>query len=252
MSREAQTGDIHALAGAYALDALNDIERATFARHAAECEVCAIEVAEFHETTARLAEATWSVPPPRLRRSVLEQVSRTAQTTAGGGHRAHPGRQVGEATRWRRRTAFAAAAGVLAVGGGVATWAVAQDRIGDKNAQVVAAQQESRRVSELLGAPDARLSRAGQVTVVVSPSRNSGVAILRDMPDPGPGKAYQLWMIKGLTQAEPVGLLATGQTSGTFLVGKAAGADTFGVSVEPAGGSPQPTDVRQTVSLVSR
>ena len=34
------TGDIHALSGAYAVDALDDIERAQFERHLAECPAC--------------------------------------------------------------------------------------------------------------------------------------------------------------------------------------------------------------------
>ena len=46
--------EVHTLSGAYALDALTEIERAGFARHLAECAVCATEVAEFRETAARL------------------------------------------------------------------------------------------------------------------------------------------------------------------------------------------------------
>jgi anti-sigma factor RsiW len=37
--------DIHALGGAYALDAVDDLERVAFDRHLAECETCALEVA---------------------------------------------------------------------------------------------------------------------------------------------------------------------------------------------------------------
>ena len=32
--------DIHALVGAYAVDALDDVERAAFERHLAECAAC--------------------------------------------------------------------------------------------------------------------------------------------------------------------------------------------------------------------
>ena len=37
--------DIHALCGAYAVDAVDDLERAAFDRHLADCEACAAEVA---------------------------------------------------------------------------------------------------------------------------------------------------------------------------------------------------------------
>jgi hypothetical protein len=236
--------DIHALAGAYALDALTGIERATFARHAAECEVCAVEVAELQETAGRIAEVNWSVPPPRLRRAVLDEVSRTRQR---GGHRREEA-GTAAAARWRRRTAMAVAAGILAAGGGVATWSLAQQRVRDERARVIAEQERTRRITAILSAPDARLARKGPVSIVVSPSRNAGVAVLNDLGDPGPGKAYQLWMIGG-GNARSVAVLAASQRSGTFLVDKVAGAKTFGVSREPAGGSTVPSAVVATVDF---
>ena len=60
--------DIHKLSGAYALDAVDDIERAAFERHLAECEDCRTEVASLRETTALLAESTAVTPPPSLAR----------------------------------------------------------------------------------------------------------------------------------------------------------------------------------------
>ena len=41
--------DPHLLTGAYALDALDDVERAGVERHLRGCAECAAEVAEFHE-----------------------------------------------------------------------------------------------------------------------------------------------------------------------------------------------------------
>ncbi|MCW6010811.1 zf-HC2 domain-containing protein, partial [Micromonospora sp. CPCC 205371] len=70
---------MHALAGAYVLHALTDIERASFSRHLSECEACAVEVAELQETAARLAGGTWAVPPPQLRDKVLAEGRRTGQ-----------------------------------------------------------------------------------------------------------------------------------------------------------------------------
>ena len=67
--------DIHKLTGAYALDAVDDIERATFERHLAECEDCRTEVASLRETTALLAESAAVSPPPSLRDSVLSGIS---------------------------------------------------------------------------------------------------------------------------------------------------------------------------------
>ena len=72
------TVDIHTLAGAYALDALNDLERAAFARHMTECEACAQEVAEYLETTA----PAWVHRIPTDRRSAID-IARDIITTTG-------------------------------------------------------------------------------------------------------------------------------------------------------------------------
>ena len=41
------SGDIHALSGAYAVDAVDDLERAMFERHLAQCGTCRAEVDTF-------------------------------------------------------------------------------------------------------------------------------------------------------------------------------------------------------------
>ncbi|HYN97908.1 MAG TPA: anti-sigma factor, partial [Pilimelia sp.] len=80
----------------------------------------------------------------------------------------------------------------------------------------------------------------GRVTLVVSPSRDAAVALLTGLPDPGAGKAYQMWVIDG-TEATSAGVLAAGETSARWLLAGVRGADAFGVTVEPAGGSGKPT-----------
>ena len=63
--------DIHALSGAYAVDALDDIERAGFERHLAECADCRAEVASLREAAGLLAEDSAADPPAELRDRVL-------------------------------------------------------------------------------------------------------------------------------------------------------------------------------------
>ena len=112
--------DIHKLSGAYALDAVDDIERAAFERHLVECEDCRDEVASLRETTALLAESAAVTPPPSLRDSVLAGISqvrplasrrRTAQacrlvsTSGRRGHRRRPRSSVlPSGSRGHRRT----------------------------------------------------------------------------------------------------------------------------------------------------
>ena len=238
MARDVNPTDAHTLAGAYALDALTELERAAFDRHVDGCEPCAAEVSELSGTAARLADLSATEPPPALRASVLAEIGRTPQV-GGRRHGDQARTAAASVARWRRWTATSVAAGVLALGAGVATWAVTERRVNDERAR---AQQ----VAAVLGAPDARLravdANGGHVTVVVSPSRDSAVAVLSGMPDPGPGKAYELWFIRG-TSARPAVTLPSGQRDATIRVGPVGDADTFGVSVEKAAGAPQPTHV---------
>ena len=52
------TSELHHLAGAYALDALEESERAAFEQHLASCDWCTVEVADFRATAAVLAIAS--------------------------------------------------------------------------------------------------------------------------------------------------------------------------------------------------
>jgi anti-sigma-K factor RskA len=233
--------DIHALAGAYVLDAVDDLERAAFERHLGECETCAIEVAELRESTARLTDPTWSTPPPRLREQVLAEVRRTRQLPPRPADRdVSP-----PVSRWRRRTVAAVAAGVLAVGAGTATWAIQEQRVREERAVATAAQAEVDRIQAVLAAPDAVVRSSavpggGRVTMVASPSLDRGVVLLSGARSPGADHAYQLWLIHA-GQATGAGVLAAGASTATRLVDGLGGADGLGLTLEPAGGSPTPT-----------
>jgi len=228
-------GDVHALSGAYALDALTDLERAAFRRHLESCATCAIEVAEFQETAARLADGAWSVPPPGLRDRVFAEVSQTRQDRpAAPASRVRPQRS--------RRLVTVAAAVALAAAAATGTYVVQESRLDDQRA---AAQAETARITDVLGAPDATL-HAGRatgdvrLTAVVAPSRDEAVLTMTADRPPGTDRVYQLWMVDG-DDAVDAGVLAPGATTATRLVSGVAAADAFAVTVEPAGGSAQPT-----------
>ena len=59
--------DPHTLAGAYAMDAVTDDDRARFEQHLADCETCLAELRGMRETTARLAAAAEVRPRAALR-----------------------------------------------------------------------------------------------------------------------------------------------------------------------------------------
>ncbi|MFP4149023.1 MAG: RskA family anti-sigma factor, partial [Nitriliruptoraceae bacterium] len=71
--------DLHTLTGAYAVDALDDTERAVFEAHLEVCLPCAQEVRELQETAARLGGAAVAAVPSDLKARVLAEIDATRQ-----------------------------------------------------------------------------------------------------------------------------------------------------------------------------
>jgi anti-sigma-K factor RskA len=235
--------DVHALSGAYVLDAVNDIERAAFTRHLAGCESCANEVAELREVVAKLAELTEVPPPEGLRDRVLAEVSRTRQLPP---EEPEPRRVTSTITtgerRWRRIAVAAVAAAVVAIAG---TWVVMDSRLRDERAQVGALRSERERIYAVMNAKDVLmrgtdLPGGGRIAAAVSNSEHAGVAMLAGLPVPPRGEVYQMWLIDGGNASSAV-VLPVGVIGGTMLFEWEPGADAFGITIEPAGGSKSPT-----------
>ncbi|MGA5303184.1 anti-sigma factor [Nucisporomicrobium flavum] len=243
--------DVHALVGAYALDAVDDLERVAFERHLAECEGCRTEVDELRETAARLADGTWSVPPPRLKTEVMAAIGRTRQLpppdAAGPAGRARE-------SRWRRYSVAAAAAVVLAAGTGTTVYAIQEQRVRDERAIASAAEQQQQRTQSILSAPDlvvrtAPVKGGGRVTVASSALQGASVVTLQADRAPGAGQAFQMWTIRGTGKPVSPGVMNPGQQSAVAVVNGVPGNDVFAVSLEPAGGSVRPGTVVAKVSL---
>jgi anti-sigma-K factor RskA len=85
---------------------------------------------------------------------------------------------------------------------------------------------------------------AAKVMVAWNPKTSSGMLSMDRMPDPPPGRDYQLWVIDPSKPA-PVnaGVLPRGVASHPFIAGdvRMPGRPGFAVSLERAGGSPTPT-----------
>ncbi|PJT50025.1 anti-sigma factor, partial [Streptomyces albidoflavus] len=97
-------------------------------------------------------------------------------------------------------------------------------------------------------APDARsesarLGEGTRATVVVSASLDEAVLLAADMPAPPEGKVYQLWFDDGGTMRS-AGLMPPSRGDGVEAVrleGGVGEASGVGITVEPPGGSEQPT-----------
>ncbi|GGY90362.1 anti-sigma factor [Streptomyces poonensis] len=237
------TVDLHRLTGAYALDALPDEESAAFERHLAGCGSCAQETAELRATAARLGLAVTTAPSPRLREQVLHRVTTVRQETPGTPAEALTVR-LGRRTRLLSRWALTACLATAVTLGGAALWQHRQAE--DARARADRAARATDDIAAVLAAPDARTRAAGLPdgatgTVVVSRSRDRAVFVVSGMADPPGGRVYQLWFADGGT-VRPAGLMDPGRSDQAVLLrGAVDGASGMGITVEPAGGSEQPT-----------
>jgi len=242
------TPDVHLLTGAYALSALDDVERRQFERHLAECPDCAREVEELRATAARLGVAVAQRPPAWLRQRVMHQIATTRQEPP----RAR-GRSGGRPPqRWALRLTAVAAA--LALAAAVALGAIAL-RTQDQLSQ---AQARYGQVAAVLAAPDVRsgtASAAGATAIVmVSHKLNEAVLTVDGMPPPPANRTYQVWLM-GSGSPRSAGLLQSGPNAviPPLVFGGIGGATQIGVTEEPAGGSPQAdhvtTDALQPAGL---
>ena len=225
---------VHSLAAAYALDALDDLDRARVERHLPGCDVCAGEVRSFAVTTALLASQDETRPPPALRARVLEEVARTRQLPPAVASARRPARPRAAApARWL--VGAAAALLVLAVAAGGVAFRQYQE------AQV--AQQFAAAVRDVLTDPQRQVVDAefadGHGTVLVSGDR---VVVVGDGVEAPPGdRTFQLWFI-GEEGPRPSELLQRAGDDSFWVEAEGLRpGDAVGVTVEPAGGSQQPT-----------
>jgi anti-sigma-K factor RskA len=246
--------DLHSLAAPYALDALDSDERRRFEKHLKSCDRCAAEVRALSEDAVRLAWSTAAPPPAAMRDRVLAAVRTTPQEPAVApvrerapqlpphvwGTEPPPART--RAPRARRplfvpfATATAAAALVVA-----SLFAVQAERTRE---QLDAERAQAREIAHVLAAPDARAStgkdaRGRSIGVIASASEGEAIVTLSGYGDLPSGQVHQLWVMRPDAQPRSLGLF-DGDTP-LVATGLDQSSASLAVTVEPDGGSPQPT-----------
>ncbi|SDI71567.1 Anti-sigma-K factor RskA [Actinokineospora alba] len=241
MPRKTRRPDLHTLTGAYALDALSEPERADFERHLAECDACAEEVVELRTAATRLAVA--AQPPPGLRERLLAEVHHTRQLPPPPAAAPRPTRAAVKDRRpWPLIAVAASVAAALLSG----AHAVNLDRDLDlANQERQVARGHLAGVTRVLGAADVTFSSGQGATVAASRGLGEVVLLARNLPVLPADRVYQAWLI-GPTGPRSLGVLTD---PGPLRAEHAAGATQLGITVEPLGGSPQPTT--SAVALLS-
>jgi anti-sigma-K factor RskA len=240
--------DVHTLTGAYAVDAVDAAERERFEQHLPHCQSCEHEVRGMQETATRLGLAVAAPPPAGLKAAVLTAAAQTRQhppivvphpepeapDAARHRHRGAPAR------RFRLAVPLAALATAIVIALGV-TVGVQQSRLGQARAQ-------QHQITAVLSAPDAEIvsestALGGNATMVVAASLDKMVFTAAGLPALAHAKVYQLWLLTPAGGAIPNGLLPKaggGETSSLVAAGPPRG-DQVAITVEPAGGTKQPT-----------
>ncbi|NGO14635.1 anti-sigma factor [Streptomyces sp. HC44] len=250
--------ELHSLAAPYALDALEPGEHQRFEKHLKRCDSCAAEVRALREDAVRLAWNTAAPAPAAMRDRVLMAVRNTPQESATGalaGPQPHaraaaqplPGMRAAQQPPRARvprlhgllsplAATTAAAALVVAALFGVQA-SRTQDQLDQERTQ-------AREIAHVLAAPDAaatagRVAGGQAINVVASASERAAVVTPAGLATPTNGRVHQLWLMRPEVKPQSLGLLE-GDTP-LLATDLNTDATSLAVTVEPQGGSPQPT-----------
>jgi anti-sigma-K factor RskA len=182
--------DVHHLAAAYTLDALEPFERAAFEAHYESCDVCRADVLAFRETMTHVAESLATAPPASLKGRVMADVAVTRQLSPLLASSA----AVSDLDTRRRRRSVAmvlsAAAVIVAIVVGVVAVVGRRDDTyaGD--------------LAHLMEQPDVQMvalenkgEGEGEFKVMWSPSMGEAALIGEHLPAAPAGMGYELWLI---------------------------------------------------------
>lgn len=232
-------------AAPYALGALAPEERSAFEAHLAGCDACRAQVRTFTQVTGLLAHsAPAAEPPPGLRERVLAEAKRVRPIRA---------RRRSTGSAWLA----AAAALALAAGASVYAWRLSarvgalQDLLAQADAQAAVADSVIRALTgpEIHVVSLAGTGRQPTARVFWNHSTGKFIVFAFDLPRAYPGRTYQLWAIAKGKAPMSMGLFNTDSTGRAALVlpvdqqiAALGFIDNCGLTEEPAGGSPQPTE----------
>lgn len=251
MASRDEHAEIRELSGAAALRILTPDEAARASAHLGTCAACRAEYAELRAVADLLLRAPEPVEPsPELRARVLAAVAREAESAEADG--ASPAAAPSPAPppvsiasrrrRWDWRDLGLVASLVTALFFGYSTAQLRSDvaatsaRLAQQDA-IVRAATEGRVVQLAAAGP------VPQIRGAVAEGPSVTVVHLDNLPQPAPGRAYEVWLIPAGGQPIGVGLSRAGQggTQTIPLDRGLSGIQTVAITEEPAGGSPAPT-----------
>ncbi len=219
--------EIHDFAPEYALGVLDEAESERFATHLASCEECQSEVEMMSGSAEVLFEAAYETPPDGLKSRVMGSIDSVAPAVPLGTARKPVSMRV---------VAWVAAAAVIILTVGIGLSALLSgDPIGD-----IVAAPDAQTIQ--VAASDANPATNAELDIVYSPSLGKAVLTGDQLGHSGEGTVYQMWLI-GPSGPVPAGIFQP-DDDGHFIVlvqGRPTDGEVFGITIEPAGGSDEPT-----------
>lgn len=248
----------------FALNALNQTESDEVLRHAAADPAARKELDSLQQTAAYLSLTVPEVQPPTsLKINVMNAIRTVEQLPADAAEthfedlatqsiaRPYKGEDAEKSmhsVRQKPQKFFALAAGILLIASG-ALGAMAWNLNSQQqqmNALIQTMKSEQDTMIQILSAPDMqsksqKLENGATIRLSYSAETGAMAVLAHSMPELAEGKGYELWLISA-EKAIPAGMLDLSDASATAMItGPMEGITHFGITVEPATGSPAPT-----------
>ncbi len=238
------------MAATFALGAQPPEERVAYLAHLELCEVCRQLAGQFQAATDLLPSSLEEqAGSPSLKRRILAEAAADLPRQNRRALEPLQGERLPRKWRWPGWISPQAAA-VMAVlilaTVSVATWNVILWDQGNQRDQTLLVQEQlldaiaaGARISLLAGTEAAPQASA---TLIQEAGAGSAFLLVQDLPPLPKGQQYQVWKITGEGLAD-AGMFSSTESVDQLVIVPADffGADAIGVSVEPRGGSPQPT-----------
>lgn len=226
---------------AYALEALDVEEARALQAHLQTCESCRLELASFQKVSQNLLLAVpLQQPPPELRKRLQKRLP--------GSEKPRP-----QLPRWsfrQARTAVLFAALLLLLVMNLSS--LYQVQVLHRQQAVLSRQVADQQTALVLMAYPGTQSveiTSGDITgsLLVNKERKEAALLTWNLPDLEAGQTYQVWLIDSQDNRTSGGLFQPGLPFTSVLISAPVELSNYvgiGVTIEPSGGSSQPTGDR--------
>lgn len=240
----------------YVLDALTEEERAWVDSYLVQHPEARQQLRELERGATALVQGIQPVePPPQVKEALMKRVHADAKTRTAASAANEPSRRLDLAALLRGLSLAAAALAIV--------WIVILNRqlaqlrseVAELNERLAAQSESLQQIitnlpqtnpSEVItvSLTGTEIQPQVQGQLIADPNEQSAVLVISGLPPLESGRTYQVWLIASQSPVS-AGLLTVDETGQAVLIVAAQSEigsfDALGISIEPEGGSEQPT-----------